>query len=606
MARTPDLWPKAMDLLRKKSLSEVAEALFPLLMDQETTTQYRSSLALYKYCVDTAPDALTLKLLSVYPSSFCPIFRFQWIHLLSGTITYLRNHNFRFSPTFLPRIKPQLIACVNLKESKDSETKILARIVSFVAENVAASDGEWIELSDCIIDLAKKEPRKACLVVLDLPLSYGRFINRFARLILEMAKVLLNPQLVESKDWSLVLQTAIKIGVLQSDSRNAVETIVVDTAENLAKNGITRELLLKGIEDLKLFLARDGIFNRYSKEQLVYVGWLVFQISACCHQSIEQSKRVSGEVLRVMKKPKKHHREHGGEGFESDWCEYLTEFPTEDLLRVFASTNLGERCRELAIRRLNGLLSDHASKKERIEIRVMRLLQRDLIERLKEEGLAEHLFIVLGEVVVHVANELASSQDDKWFDLWHYIATECKTEFKKAVYIFQCLTMMVDADKDFMVPTIESLIPEISSRLKPPGDLLVVVDERCWSAAFVGAFCVVVHLVEIRDRVETVKEVLFSMVGSVRELVERRMEVEFVMRAFKDVESIVKKQMSWYSTGEYRVVKGLLWRLGEIEGMEMESKDVLFRMEMSLERGVFDALKGIPKSELDWLSKPEA
>uniref|UniRef100_A0A1J3DJG5 DUF577 domain-containing protein n=1 Tax=Noccaea caerulescens TaxID=107243 RepID=A0A1J3DJG5_NOCCA len=219
-----------------------------------------------------------------------------------------------------------------------------------------------------------------------------------------------------------------------------------------------------------------------------------------------------------MKKPRKHHREHDSlrqdlTEFESEWCEFLTEFSTEDVLRVFASTNLGERCRELAIRRLKSLLSDHTSNKERIEIRVMRLLQKDLVSRLKEEGLSENLFQVLGEVVVHVANELSSSEDDKWFYLWSYIASECKTEFKKAVYILQCLTMMVDDDKDFMVPTIENLIPEISSRLKPEGDLLLV-DESCWVAAFVGAFCVIIHLIEIR--IETVKEVMCSMVDSVR------------------------------------------------------------------------------------------
>ncbi|CAA7055760.1 unnamed protein product [Microthlaspi erraticum] len=587
MAESPDLTAKATAFLNTRNLEEVAKVLFPLFMDQETS-EHQSSLALYEHCVATSPDSLTRKLLNVYLSSPSAIFRFRAIHLLSETISDLRNCNFRFSPPELNLIKPLLISCLWKKESKPSDIKILARIVSFVAHN---NGGEWNELSDCILELANTDPRKACLVVLDLPLAYGRFITRFAKPILEKTETMLLGG--GERDWSLALQTAIKIAVQVSDSETDVERIVLKPAEETVK----KEFLQKGIEDLKKFLARDGIVCRYNDDQRFFVGWLVFKIAVCCYQTIEQSKRVTSEVLRVLKKPRKYEKDVG---FASDWWDYLTELSPVDVLRVYALKNIGGESKELAIKRLNFVLFEHTSEKVKIEVQVMRQLQGNLILRLKEEGVSENMFRVLGEVVFHVANEMLSSEEDKWFDLWSYIGSECKTEFKKAVYVFQCLTMWLE-DKEFVIPAVDNLLPEITRRLKHP-----LVDESCWALAFVGAFCAMIHLVEMSDRVETVKEVLCIMVGSVRELVGRRMEVGFVRRGFRDVESVVKKELKWYSASEYRFVKGLLRRLYEIKGMEMESKIVLWRINKIVERGVKDVVKEYPKGWLDWLKKPEA
>ena len=78
------------------------------------------------------------------------------------------------------------------------------------------------------------------------------------------------------------------------------------------------------------------------------------------------------------------------------------------------------------------------------------------------------------------------------------------------------------------------------------------------------------------------------MIDSVKVLVERRMEVGLVRRAFRDLERIVEEQWDWYEAREYRLIKGLLRRLCEIRGMKMESKMVLWRISGTLERNVVE------------------
>ncbi|KAF2613713.1 hypothetical protein F2Q70_00013922 [Brassica cretica] len=283
--------------------------------------------------------------------------------------------------------------------------------------------------------------------------------------------------------------------------------------------------------------------------------------------------------------------DHIAGGFEIDWCNHLSTLSSPlEILRIFAVTDLEESSRELAIRRLNLLLSDHATKKVVIEVSVMRQLQPLLISCLKEDRLSvsDSMFKVLGEVVFHVANEVLSNEgEDKWFDLWEYIASQCKTHFEKAVYIFQSLTMMLD-DMDILIPVIDILLPEINARLQ----LLLVEDNSCWVLAFVGAFCAAIHLVEVTSHADSVKEITLKMIDSVRELVERGgMEVGVVRRAFRDLEKVVKKQVKWYSTSDYRFVKGLLSRLYAIKAMKMESRILLWRINVIVERGVHDDLK---------------
>ena len=179
-------------------------------------------------------------------------------------------------------------------------------------------------------------------------------------------------------------------------------------------------------------------------------------------------------------------------------------------------------------------------------VSVMRQLQPLLISCLKEDRLSvsDSMFKLLGEVVFHVANEvLSNKEEDTWFDLWDYIVSQCKTQFEKAVYIFQSLTMMLD-DMDILIPVIDVLLPEINTRLNPPVQLLLVEDNSCWVLAFVGAFCAAIHLVEVTSHADSVKEITLKMIDSVRELVERGgMEVGVVRRAFRHLEKVVKKQV---------------------------------------------------------------
>ena len=89
------------------------------------------------------------------------------------------------------------------------------------------------------------------------------------------------------------------------------------------------------------------------------------------------------------------------------------------------------------------------------------------------------------------------------------------------------------------------------------------------------------------------------MIDSVKVLVERRMEVGLVRRAFRDLERIVEEQWDWYEAREYRLIKGLLRRLCEIRGMKMESKMVLWRINVFVERGLADLAEVEPDGEID-------
>ncbi|CAH2078969.1 unnamed protein product [Thlaspi arvense] len=581
MAESWNLMSKAKDfLMTKTSNEEVAKAISPLFMHQETR-EHQAALALYECCVANFAGFLTLKLLKAYRNSPDGIFRFRTIHLLSEAIAQSRNRNFRFPLSVLRLAKPLLISCLKMQETKQSDIKILHRVVSFVAYNVALlDDGGWDELNDFILSLASTQTLNAFSVFVDLPAVYGKLISTEAmQSVLDKAKVvLLNPEKGKAGDWILALETHLKIGVQRSGFTTKVRDNVVRSARKVVAMGM-EEFLERALEDLTKFLARDASLCRYSKEQLNFVEELAFQIAAC-YQSEDDSQEVASDMRRVVKKPNKYSDEQGT-GFERDWCDYLTNLSSLEILRVFATADLGETSRELAIRQLNHLLSNHTTKKVEIEITTMRQLQPLLISCLQEEGLSDSMFKVLGEVVFHVANEMLSYQEDKWFHLWEYIGSQCKTKFQRAVYVFQCLTMKL-GDGDFFIPVIvEKLLPEIVTRLNPPGELLV--DNSCWVMAFVGAFCVANHLVEVSSHADSVEEITLKMVDSVRELVERGMEVGIVMRAFRDVESIFKKQSKWYSTSNYKFVKALLLRLCEINDMKMESRMVLWRINSTVD-----------------------
>ncbi|KAF2579152.1 hypothetical protein F2Q68_00006958 [Brassica cretica] len=591
---------KARDFLKTETCNEVAAVIDALFKSQESI-EYKSARALYECCVAHFADFLTLKLLKAYRScSTDGLLRFRMIYLLSQATTELRSRNFQFSPSALRDAKPLVISCLEMEETGESDIKILRRIVSFVAYNVGMlDDGGWEELNGCILGLTDSYPCRAFHVFLDVPAVCDDFISLpvMQRVYDEAELVLLSPERVGVQDWVLAFETVVKIGVHAADSEmeSTLMERILELASDVVKKGMG-EFVDRGLEHLKTFLARDGTLCKYNKEQRTFVAELAFKIASCRHESKKEGKKVKSEISNVLRKPNMYGHDdddddHIAGGFEIDWCNHLSTLSSPlEILRIFAVTDLEESSRELAIRRLNLLLSDHTTKKVVIEVSVMRQLQPLLISCLKEDRLSvsDSMFNVLGEVVFHVANEVLSNEgEDKWFDLWEYIASQCKTHFEKAVYIFQSLTMMLD-DMDILIPVIDILLPEINARLQ----LLLVEDNSCWVLAFVGAFCAAIHLVEVTSHADSVKEITLKMIDSVRELVERGgMEVGVVRRAFRDLEKVVKKQVKWYSTSDYRFVKGLLSRLYAIKAMKMESRILLWRINVIVERGVHDDLK---------------
>ncbi|KAL1225009.1 hypothetical protein V5N11_002788 [Cardamine amara subsp. amara] len=612
-----ELKVKARDLLTSPS-HEGAEILVAQLSIRQETYEFQTALALFDFCVDNFPNCLALILLKVYRFSSNSFIRFKSIYLLSETLTELRNRNIDLSYHALHEIKPLLISCLTMEETKESDIKILSRIVSFVAYNIVVlNNGKWEELSDCILSLANTDPIRAFDIFIDLPSLYGEFIYRFLQKFLaEVYKVLLHPE-DRVEDWILALKAAVKMGIQLMDSEMRFDLtrdilhIVTKCAEEVVWDEMEEEFLQQGLEDLEKFLAKDANFCKWNSDQCRFVAEFAFRISDIGTYITKEAAKKIYQIVTKMDKyvhssafrlsPSRGEYQDLGVESEDEFYNNLFVSSSVEIMRMVALTDIDDWLREVAILRLHQLLCDHTSMKSEIDVSEIRKLQPLLISCLSEVGIPESTFKILGQVVFHVALELSSYQEDNWFDLWDYIARECKTLFKQTVYIFQCLTMRLD-DKEFVIPAINNLLPEIHRRLNLPADLLE--DNSCWVLAFTGAFCAAIHLIEISSHAESLKELVYKMIDSVRELVERRMEVELVRRAFLDVESIVEKQVDVYTTNDYRFVYGLLWRLDAIKGMSMDSKIGLSRIRAILER-VPEELKLAPKSELDWLNQPE-
>ncbi|CAG7906257.1 unnamed protein product [Brassica rapa] len=330
---------------------------------------------------------------------------------------------------------------------------------------------------------------------------------------------------------------------------------------------------LQPLEILKVFASTD-VEERF--RELAIRRLNIKDLGPLTYEATERIHRM------VKSTPSRVH----GACSEGEWFDRLNNLPPLEILRIFASTDVEERFRDMAIRRLNVLLSDYVSREEEsTDASLLRELQPLLISCLWEkEGISESMFRVLGEVVYHVAFEMMTSHVELWDDLGYYITSHIETDFQRAVYVFQCLTMWLH--EEFIDPIVEHLLPEINKRLNPPSDVLL--DNNCWVLAFLGAFCAISQLVAMKDYGETVMEMADKMVDSVRELVERKLEVGFVRRAFRDFEIIVKKQMEWFRMNEYKLTKSLLLRLYVIKGMTMDSKMVLWRINVFVERGMAD------------------
>ncbi|CAE6201478.1 unnamed protein product [Arabidopsis arenosa] len=590
-AKFSNLTLKARSILATPSNEELAMIVEQLYMPEESD-EYKSARALFNFCVSGFPNCLTLKLLMVYRFSSDEVLRLRSIYLLSET---LKAQRFELSLVALYEIKPLLISCLTMENAKNSDSKIVRIIVSLVADKV----GVWEEMSDCILSLAINDPIRAFNVFIQLPSSlYGEFVYRFLQSFLdEVYKVLLHPEEDGVEDWILALKSAVKMGILLMDSEMRFDLtrdilhIVWKSAHDIVWHGIEEEFLLKGLKSLEIFLAEDAYQFKWNSDQCMFVAEFAFKIS----EIGTEAKEVAWKIYRMVTKLDKYVHNPAFElsspsddedeylGVDPDWEleDILDALSPVEIMREVTLSKLDNRSREIAIMRLHELFCDHTAGKEEISVSEIREIQPLLISCLAEVRVPESTIKILGQVVFHVLNELSSYQEDNWFGLWDYIATECKTVFRKTVYIFQCLTMRLD-DKEFVIHAINNLLPEIYRNLNPPRDLWE--DNNCWVLAFTGAFCAAIHLIEVSSHAEYLKEIAYKMIDSVRELVGRGMEVELVRRAFINMESIVEKQFDCYTTNDYRFVKGLIWRLYAIKGMSMETRSVLWRINVTLEK----------------------
>ncbi|KAG7604082.1 putative non-reducing end alpha-L-arabinofuranosidase [Arabidopsis thaliana] len=608
-AKISSLTLKSRAILATPSNEEIAIIVEQVYTPQESD-EHKSARALFDFCVSTFPNCLTLKLLTVYRFSSDDDFRLRSICLLTET---LKAQRFELSLVTLHEIKPLLISCLTMQNPKYCDSKIVRIIVSLVADKV----GVWEEMSDCILSLVVNDPIRAFEVFIQLPSSlYGEFIYRFLQNFLdEVYKILLRPVEYGVEVWILALKSAVKMGILLMDSEMRFDLtrdilhIVWKCSLDVVWNDMEEEFLLNGLDSLEIFLVEDANKFKWNSDQCRFVAEFAFKISDIG----KEAKEVAWKIYRMVTKldkyvhnpafefsPFRNENKYLGVDDVCDLEDILDALSPVEIMREVSVGQVPNRSREIAITRLYELFCDHTAGKGDISISEIREIQPLLISCLAEIGIPESTFKILCQVVFHVLHELSSYQEDNWFGLWDYIATESKTEFMKTVYIFQCLTMRLD-DKEFVIHAINNLLPEIHRHLNPPRDLLV--DENCWVLAFTGAFCAAIHLIEISSHAQYLKEIAYKMIDSVRELVGRGMEVELVRRAFINMESIVEKQYDCYTTSDYRFVKGLVWKLYAIKDISVETQCVLWRINVILEK--VQEVKELPKSDLDWLNQPE-
>lgn len=121
--------------------------------------------------------------------------------------------------------------------------------------------------------------------------------------------------------------------------------------------------------------------------------------------------------------------------FNKSWYNHLNSLGPLELLKIFASNEYENMSRELAIMRLNHLLSDPISKKMLIDISVMIQLKPLLYSCLLDQRISYHLFIFLGEVVNHVAYEVLIILKEEWRDLWQYYIAKPNRVRENCLYL---------------------------------------------------------------------------------------------------------------------------------------------------------------------------
>ena len=246
------------------------------------------------------------------------------------------------------------------------------------------------------------------------------------------------------------------------------------------------------------------------------------------------------------------------------------------LMRVYSSNDprVPYQIREIAMILLHVIfIIEEAS----LNLAVVHILSPILISCLEEQVISNNSLKILSMLVNRVAFEIFTIQEETWYDLREFISSKAESEFVKVVSVFKSLSMPLDGE-EFLIPLMENLLPAILKRL---GDNEEDSSGQ-WGLAFVGGFCAAVHLLET-TRVDLVENLANEMLKSVK----RGMELGFLGKALREVETAVVEQLWWYCTTEFRFVLGLISRIDAIV-TEETAKNVLQRIKIVVKKKMLE------------------
>ncbi|AAG27751.1 hypothetical protein [Arabidopsis thaliana] len=246
------------------------------------------------------------------------------------------------------------------------------------------------------------------------------------------------------------------------------------------------------------------------------------------------------------------------------------------LMRVYSSNDprVPYQIREIAMILLHVIfIIEEAS----LNLAVVHILSPILISCLEEQVISNNSLKILSMLVNRVAFEIFTIQEETWYDLREFISSKAESEFAKAVSVFKSLSMPLDGE-EFLIPLMDNLLPAILKRLGNKEE----ESSSQWGLAFVGGFCAAVHLLET-TRVDLVENLANEMLKSVK----RGMELGFLGKALREVETAVVEQLWWYCTTEFRFVLGLISRIDAIV-TEETAKNVLQRIKIVVKKKMLE------------------
>ncbi|XP_019057055.1 PREDICTED: uncharacterized protein LOC104805981 [Tarenaya hassleriana] len=620
-----------------------AAALISTLLQLLESQKKQSANVFYLFCWEYLQNGLAEMIFNVYQCSIdAPENRSKSISLLCALLTHFEENDVNLSRLAIRKIKPLLISSLSLPVPRDSDVEILSKITYLVAlDAFTSSNNGWDELCVCIYWMAMDDLRKALYFFRDLPPVYEDFLFAMVERIFPEILTRLNQERGDAKDWSLALQTAFKMAMqlLESSRMDLADNIqyaMVMWASKLVRQE-KQQILQQGLEELRWIVEEYTKQYKYDANQHKFALGLASMMARMAGAGME-IKAVAREIYQILKSKKanmenknalliaakkvlatedlKLMQELISSLFSSPENQQIrprnellrriyrfcsTRFPnclSLKLLRVYADPRFGEDVRRSSIECLNVLLSVNGKGTEPLlELVTLQELSPLLISCLEGHGIPENAFKTLALVTDRVAREIFVCHDIVWPSLGTFISSRIKPEFKKAVYIFQSLSMPLNED-EFVAPLMKNLLPPILKWLDP----LMLNQENNWVLAFLGAFCSAIHMLGTR-RVDLVGNIVYEMLTSVTELVKRGMELGFVIRAFREMEMIMSKQSDWYCIDEYKFVSGLIRRMKGIEGMKHRTKAVLWRIQFVMEMTTVRSVKVRDNGVDDWLNQ---